>query len=368
MYFTQDDYLKIQKWLSRNSVRDTEFQEADTPLRGNETVVLVQNGHNRKILISDLVDQIFTLGTTDFLNVSEFSKTYNITLEKAITLVPPKSRKEGQVISFNNEEGNWEIYQFTGTINQWTSIDLWKPFLADIPEKSITLDHLSQEVLDSINSGGGIGEIVDGSINEAKLAKDAVTDVKIKNEAVTFDKLNSYLKNAINRIPYSTDNLPEGENNKYYTEKKVLDIVSPLSHEIKEYEEFNYTGTSVTYNAYLKSGINDMQSVYLIPSEYPSDLKIVFHNGMGLEKILEGKKAFIAYSPAQLAAAVMKGSSYYGSVQWWVVFPKSEKYNKYKGEYPDYIAAQVRADRLFINKTSGELYRYNSVTNEFKAI
>lgn len=189
MYFTQDDYLKIQKWLSRNSVRDTEFQEADTPLRGNETVVLVQNGHNRKILISDLVDQIFTLGTTDFLNVSEFSKQYKITLEEAIILVPPKSRKEGQVISFNNEEGNWEIYQFTGNVNQWTSIDLWKPFLADIPKGSITLDHLSQEVKDAINSGGGVGEIVDGSINTNKLANHAVTSEKIAHNNITSDHI-----------------------------------------------------------------------------------------------------------------------------------------------------------------------------------
>ena len=143
MYFTQDDYLKIQKWLSRNSVRDTEFQEADTPFKGNETVTLVQNGHNRKILINDLIDQIFALGTTDFLNVSEFSKEYNITLDRAITLVPPKSRKSGQVISFNNVEGNWEIYQFTGNVNQWATIDLWLDIFntlevkVEIPDESI---------------------------------------------------------------------------------------------------------------------------------------------------------------------------------------------------------------------------------------
>lgn len=143
MYFTQDDYLKIQKWLSRNSVRDTEFQEADTPFKGNETVTLVQNGHNRKIFMNDLIDQIFALGTTDFLNVSEFSKEYNITLDRAITLVPPKSRKSGQVISFNNEDGNWEIYQFTGNVNQWATMDLWLDIFntlevkVEIPDESI---------------------------------------------------------------------------------------------------------------------------------------------------------------------------------------------------------------------------------------
>lgn len=228
---------------------------------------------------------------------------------------------------------------------------------------------MSQEVVDAINAGGsGTGEILPESIDATKLAKDSVTMEKIRNEAVSFDKLNSYLKTAINKIPYSTDNLPEGENNKYFTEKRVLDIMSPLSHEIKEYEEFNYSGNTGADGAYLKSGVGDIQSVYSIPSKYPSDLKIVFHNGVGLEKILSNKKAFIAYSPSQLGLASMPNGSGYGSVQWWVVFPESEKYNKYEGEYPIYTSAQARADRLFINKTNGELYRYNSVTNEFKAI
>lgn len=208
MYFTQDDYLKIQKWISRNSVRDTEFQEADTPLRGNETVALVQNGHNRKILISDLVDQIFTLGTTDFLNVSEFSKQYKITLEEAIILVPPKSRKEGQVISFKSEEDKWEIYQFTGNVNQWTSIDLWKSFLADISEGSITLEHLSQEVKNAINSGGGVGEIVDGSIDTDKLANYAVTEQKLSPESVTEEKLSNELKSKINNLETAKIEVP----------------------------------------------------------------------------------------------------------------------------------------------------------------
>lgn len=125
MFFTQDDYKKIQEWLQRNSVKDTEFQEA-ADLIGNEVVTLVQNGSNKKVYLKDLVNQIFSIGVTDFINVSSLYEKYNIILSEAIKLVPYKSRKRGQVITFLNAEGNWEIYQFTGVKNQWNNIELWK--------------------------------------------------------------------------------------------------------------------------------------------------------------------------------------------------------------------------------------------------
>lgn len=59
MYFTQDDYLKIQDWLQRNSVRDTEFQEASLPLRGDEIAAIIQDGKNKKLLLKELKGQSF---------------------------------------------------------------------------------------------------------------------------------------------------------------------------------------------------------------------------------------------------------------------------------------------------------------------
>ena len=78
MYFTQEDYKKIENWLHRNSVKDTEFQEA-ADLIGNEVVTLVQNGSNKKVYLKDLVNQIFSIGVTDFINVSSLYEKYNIT-------------------------------------------------------------------------------------------------------------------------------------------------------------------------------------------------------------------------------------------------------------------------------------------------
>lgn len=129
MFFTQEDYRKIEKWLLVNSRKDTDFVGAATPLKGNETVVLVQDGKNVKTSVKDIVDQFFLLGVSDFLNITDKSGESYISLTQAIQLIPFRSRKEGQVITFLNTDGNWEIYQFTGKLNQWNNPTLWNnPF------------------------------------------------------------------------------------------------------------------------------------------------------------------------------------------------------------------------------------------------
>ena len=128
MYFTQEDYIKIENWLHRNSVKDTEFQEA-LPFTGKEIVTVVQDGHNRKVNIQEFINQLYKYGVEDFLNVTNTYRANNITLKEAIRLIPAEARKEGQVITFLNTDGNWEIYQFIGKLNQWNNPTLWNnPF------------------------------------------------------------------------------------------------------------------------------------------------------------------------------------------------------------------------------------------------
>lgn len=133
MFFTQEDYRKIEKWLLANSRKDTDFVGAATPLKGNETVVLVQDGKNVKTSVKDIVDQFFLLGVSDFLNITDkYGESY-IPLTQAIQLIPFRSRKIGQVITFIDESGNWAIYQFQGkALNQWNNTTLWIDLIAKI--------------------------------------------------------------------------------------------------------------------------------------------------------------------------------------------------------------------------------------------
>lgn len=141
MFFTQEDYRKIEKWLLANSRKDTDFVGAATPLTGAETIAFVQDGHNVKVLLNDLTKQLFLLGASDFLNITDkYGESY-IALPQAISLIPYKSRKTGQVITFLNEEGKWVIYQFRGTAkNQWNNLTLWVDIIKSIVVDSILPD------------------------------------------------------------------------------------------------------------------------------------------------------------------------------------------------------------------------------------
>ena len=141
MFFTQEDYRKIEKWLLANSRKDTDFAGAATPLTGAETIAFVQDGHNVKVLLNDLTKQLFLLGASDFLNITDkYGESY-IALPQAISLIPYKSRKTGQVITFLNEEGKWVIYQFRGTAkNQWNNLTLWVDIIKSIVVDSILPD------------------------------------------------------------------------------------------------------------------------------------------------------------------------------------------------------------------------------------
>ena len=126
MFFTQEDYKKIQQWLIKNSVKDTEFNKANIPLNGNEIVSIVQGNQNKRVFLKDLVSQIFNLGVSDFINITDKYDAPNISLEKAIRLIPSRARKEGQVITFLDMEDHWHIYQFKGALNQWNVLDTWE--------------------------------------------------------------------------------------------------------------------------------------------------------------------------------------------------------------------------------------------------
>lgn len=156
MFFTQEDYRKIEKWLLANSVKDTEFAGASLPLKGNETVAFVQDGKNVNVLLKDLIEQIFLLGVSDFLNVTDKYGESRISLTQAIQLIPYKSRKIGQVITFLDEDGEWKLFQFQGErVNQWNNATLWVDLIKRIRGISIidseditaTVDNLNQTSL-----------------------------------------------------------------------------------------------------------------------------------------------------------------------------------------------------------------------------
>lgn len=131
MYFTQEDYRKIEEWLRARTVRDTQFPDADN-LTGVEKIPLIQDGKNKTVSLNSFLRQISLMELPDFLNVTAFADKEYLTLDEAILLIPIEQRKLGLTITFCGEKGNWMIYQFNGaSLNQWTCINCWSSIVEE---------------------------------------------------------------------------------------------------------------------------------------------------------------------------------------------------------------------------------------------
>lgn len=147
MFFTREDILKIQQALFKVSVKDSELPNAE-PVTPKDIISIVQNGKNRKIKIVDFLEQI-SLGDKDIINISNKYDEHYISLSEAINLVPELQRKEGLFITFQDVNGNWQFYQFKGTLEEFSEEDKWfnldfEKYLKEtlIPIINIEIDNL----------------------------------------------------------------------------------------------------------------------------------------------------------------------------------------------------------------------------------
>lgn len=124
MFFTREDILKIHNALLQLGVKDSELPNAE-PVTYNDTLSIVQEGKNKQIGIKDFFNQISLWKKEDFINITDEYDKYNISLLEAINLVPTLQRKNGLVITFQDVEGNWKIYQFRGNITEFFEKDKW---------------------------------------------------------------------------------------------------------------------------------------------------------------------------------------------------------------------------------------------------
>lgn len=57
MFFTYEDYKKIEEWLKHRAVKDSQFEEADS-LNKCDKIPIVQDGENKTIHVCDLIREI----------------------------------------------------------------------------------------------------------------------------------------------------------------------------------------------------------------------------------------------------------------------------------------------------------------------
>mgnify|MGYP002515443002 CR=1 FL=1 len=148
MFFTKEDFQRIENYLKNKSIRDTEFPTT-YHVNDIDTIVITQDNYNKKLSIGNFVN---SLGLFDkynyFINVTEKYNAESITLNEAISLIPSKDRRKGAVITFLNTKDTWETYQFIGSLVQWNMPEMWLLLTTDINNLINKLNNLS----DSINN------------------------------------------------------------------------------------------------------------------------------------------------------------------------------------------------------------------------
>lgn len=124
MFFTREDILKIQQALLQLGVKDSELPNAE-PITYDDTLSIVQDGKNKQIGVKDFFNQISLWKREDFLNITDRYDEHYIMLLEAINLVPILQRKDGLVITFQDTNGDWRIYQFRGNITEFLNEEKW---------------------------------------------------------------------------------------------------------------------------------------------------------------------------------------------------------------------------------------------------
>lgn len=135
MYFTQEDYRRIEKWLYQRVVKDSDLPIAD-PMDGSERIAIIQDNKNKIIGLNRFVEQVANMKLPDFYNVSVATDRFFLNLEEAISLISPNLRKLGLTITYHNKNGNWSLYQFKGaSLNQWMSPSSWNNIIQQAMEE-----------------------------------------------------------------------------------------------------------------------------------------------------------------------------------------------------------------------------------------
>lgn len=116
--FTRNQIEEIKSKLIMLGTKDTQFPDTHK-LNGEEIIAIVQDGENKKIPLSSIIND-------DFINVSK-DTTEILTLSTAVSKIDTNNRKLGQVITFKDSANSWAIRQFTGSsLDNWNDISLWK--------------------------------------------------------------------------------------------------------------------------------------------------------------------------------------------------------------------------------------------------
>lgn len=269
MFFTREDILKIHQALLKLGVKDSELPEAE-PINNDDTLSIVQNGKNKQIGVRDFFSQISLWRREDFINITDKYDEHYISLIEAIKLVPILQRKDGLVITFQDINGDWRIYQFRGNITEFFKEDKWTDLYdyTNYVVDSITPDEEDLTVTTPDENGNALVHLKDRAYDKSNfsskgykiLRKNIQTIDGVRKNILISDMINE--PNTIYEIRYDFDlndkeinikdgcvlNFVGGSFKNGVINGNIYDINAP---KFKIFENIKFKGSSKLNNYYL---------------------------------------------------------------------------------------------------------------------
>ncbi len=212
MFFTREDIEKIHQGLLRSGIKDSELPETIN-VNSDDTLAVVQDGKNKKINIEEFLNNISLFKKEGFINITDRFNKHSMSLMEAIQTVPTHQRIDGLVITFEDINGDWRIYQFRGDAvdffaeNKWTDLYDYTNYIV----KSITPDEEDLTVSKPDKNGNAIVSLKDRAYDEPNfsgkgytiLRKNIQTIDGVRGNILTDDMIDEF--NTIYEIRYDFD-------------------------------------------------------------------------------------------------------------------------------------------------------------------
>ena len=190
MYFTKEDFKKIDQWLKRNSVKDTEFMPA-SKLEGNETITIIQNGKNKNLTLADIVGfvQFEALETPIVAGDTAGSAIQYIGECKAKGFLGTalgyhtESNNEAEIAfgKFNSSNEDTIMSCGIGTVeNRRNAIEVTKDgkiYILNIGDYHGDNNHNSEDITSIINTLGNKIKNIEDSITKIKANLNEITEI-----------------------------------------------------------------------------------------------------------------------------------------------------------------------------------------------
>lgn len=199
MFFTREDIEKIHQGLLRLGIKDSELPETIN-VNSDDTLAVVQDGKNKKINIEEFFNNISLFKKEGFINITDRFNKHSISLIEAIQTVPTHQRIDGLVITFEDINRDWRIYQFRGDAvdffdeNKWTDLYDYTNYIV----KSITPDEEDLTVSKPDKNGNAIVSLKDRVYDESNFSGKGYKILRKNIQTIDGVRKNILTQNMIN--------------------------------------------------------------------------------------------------------------------------------------------------------------------------